>query len=124
MALVSQLREQIAFLELQNKRQQEEKAKDQARIEELNKRIDDTRCQVRSAEMTAEGSVRSLESQLRTCKLEKQDLAIKQSHAERRIRDLEEKALELAASKRKEQPKSRAKPPNASSSGALEENRT
>lgn len=103
MALVSQLREQIAFLELQNKRQQEEKAKDQARIEELNKRIDDTRCQVRSAEMTAEGSVRSLESQLRTCKLEKQDLAIKQSHAERRIRDLEEKALELAASKRKEQ---------------------
>ena len=47
--------------------------------------------------------MRSLESQLRTCKLEKSDLAIRHADAERRVRDLEEKVIEMGAAKSKEQ---------------------
>lgn len=47
--------------------------------------------------------MRSLESQLRTSKLEKQDLAIRNADAERRIKDLEDKVIEMGAIKRKEQ---------------------
>lgn len=46
--------------------------------------------------------MRSLESQLRTSKLEKQDLAIRNSEADRRIKDLEDKVIEMGAVKRKE----------------------
>ena len=52
--------------------------------------------------MTSEGQVRSLESQLRTNKIEKQDMTIKLLHADRRTRVVEAQAIELDAAKRKE----------------------
>ncbi len=53
-------------------------------------------------EFANEDSLRSLESQLRTCKLEKTDLAIRNADAERRVRDLEDKVITLNIAKQKE----------------------
>ena len=54
-------------------------------------------------DVTTEGTLRSLESQLRTSKLEKSDMAIKYTDAERRVRDLEEKVINLQTAKNKEE---------------------
>ena len=54
-------------------------------------------------EFSNEDTLRSLESQLRTSKLEKTDLAIRNADAERRIRDLEDKVINLNVAKQKEE---------------------
>ena len=54
-------------------------------------------------EFTNEDTLRSLESQLRTSKLEKTDLAIRNADAERRVRDLEDKVINLNQAKQREE---------------------
>ena len=54
-------------------------------------------------EFTNEDTLRSLESQLRTSKLEKTDLAIRNADAERRVRDLEDKVINLNLAKQREE---------------------
>ena len=54
-------------------------------------------------EFTNEDTLRSLESQLRTSKLEKTDLAIRNADAERRVRDLDDKVINLNLAKQREE---------------------
>ena len=52
--------------------------------------------------MATETQVRGLEGQLRTCKMEKEDVSIRHDIATRKIIELEEKANKLDEAKRKE----------------------
>lgn len=65
-------------------------------------RYEEARKSTMQIDVSQEGTLRSLESQLRTSKLEKSDLQIRFTDAERRVRDLEEKVIQQGASKNKE----------------------
>ena len=72
------------------------------RAQDYLNRYEEARKSNLQIDVSQEGTLRSLESQLRTCKLEKSDLQIRLSDADRRVRDLEDKVVSMGAAKRKE----------------------
>lgn len=70
---------------------------------EYQNKYEKIRQQNQRMEFTNEDTLRSLESQLRTSKLEKTDLAIRNADAERRVRDLEDKVINLNLAKQREE---------------------
>ena len=73
------------------------------RANDYMNRYEEARKSTMQIDVAQEGTLRSLESQLRTCKLEKSDLQIRLTDADRRVRDLEDKVIQQGASKKKEE---------------------
>ena len=79
----------------------EERDNARANAADFANRCDDVRQSQLKNSVTAEGSIRTLESQLRIERLEKRDMEIKLNDAERKVRELEEKVISLSTSRNK-----------------------
>lgn len=67
---------------------QQEKAEEQVRSQDYLNRFEAARKSNLQFDVSHEGNLRSLESQLRTCKLDKSHMAIQLAEAERRNAEL------------------------------------